>query len=350
MTARALLPVALSLGGIAAAAFSVRCANDPPTRCGMASGVGIARYDLQSGPKDVTPGSGACAALLANGSSLPATNTPLPVTGEAIGTEEYLPDQSNAARTDSVHRSMAIEPLWIINRIQDAELNQGGDGGLPADAGFSSYPYSQSHPDPQPPPDDPTSVDRPYAWGFFDALYPNSSGICTATLSASEMDYPLIPAHMSTVYSPPSTNPTVNFDPTVDQPATHVRYEWRNVQVVLSGASVGQQLFADLTITRDGCTADYRVALLSPETPCAIFDDAGNTVGGDKGQCTPTAVPNVPNPTVAQLYGTGLPVGVPVACVDLNVLPVAFDGGEEAGSGSSAPAPDFECVPTRSAP
>jgi hypothetical protein len=308
----------------------------------MGSGPAIVRYYLQSGPKDAVAGSGACAALLANGSSLPATGTPLPINGEAFGTEEYLPDQSDPAATDSLHRSMAIEPLWIISRIQDAELNQGGDGGLPEDAGYSTYPYTAANSAPKLPPDDPTSTDRPYAWGFFDSLYPDSNGICTAKLNASEMDYPLIPAHMPSMYSPP------NLDPTTDQPATHVRYEWKNIQVIQTGANVGQQLFGDLTITRDGCTADYHVALLSPQTTCAMIDDAGNT-SGDPGQCTATAVPNVPNPTVAQLYGSGLPAGVPVACVDLDMLPPGFDAGAGEG-GSSAPPPDFECVPTKTAP
>jgi hypothetical protein len=264
------------------------------------------------------------------------------VTGEAVATEEYLPDQSNAAITNSVHRSMAIEPLWIINRIQDAELNQGGDGGLPPDAGFSNYPYTTMSSSPKPPPDDSTRTDRPYAWGFFDSLYPNSSGVCTATLNASDLVYPEIPAHMITMY-PMQPGPGM-MQP--DQPQTQVRYEWKNVQVVLAGASVGQQMFADLTVTRDGCRAQYQVALLSPQTTCAgtTLDMNGNPLP-DRSQCSPTAVPDVPNPTVAQLYGSGLPVGVSVDCKDMNAVPGPADAGTGAGAG-----PDWECVPTKTSP
>jgi hypothetical protein len=361
MNKRILLSTVPSLGAIALALSSLRCDKDPPTRCGMGSGAAIARYSLVSGPSDVMAGSGACANLLMNGSSLPGTNTPLPITGEKVATEEYLPDQSNAGVTNSQVRSMAIEPLWIINRIQDAELNEGDAGvldgaapdgapelpPLPQSPPFSTYPYtgaSGSNPQPPPPPAQAMSTDRPYAWGFFDNLYPDSSGVCTAHLNPSIIDLPDIPAHGVNQYSSPDESGLGSTED--DQPATHVEYTWTNVRVVLQGASVGQQMFADLTITRDGCTAQYHVSLLSPQTTCAATDDAGMATGlSDLSQCSPTAVPNVANPTTAQLYGSGLPVGVPVACIDMNALPGAADGG---GGGSTSP--DWECVPTKTGP
>jgi hypothetical protein len=353
MNTRILLSVASSLGAIALALSSLRCDKDPPTRCGMGAGSAIARYYLVSGPSDVKAGSGACANLLMNGSSLPGTNTPLPINGEAVATEEYLPDQSNASVTNSQPRSMAIEPLWIINRIQDAELNEGDAGvldggpGLPAAPPFSTYPYTDANTQPPPPPDQPMSSDRPYAWGFFDTLYPDSNGICTAHLNPSIIDLPDIPAHGVNMYSSPDESGLGTTEP--DQPATHVEYTWTNVRVVLQGASVGQQMFSDLTITRDGCTAQYHVSLLSPKTTCAGTNDAGNPIA-DPTQCSPTAVPNVANPTTAQLYGSGLPVGVQVACVDMNALPGAADGGDAGSSGGGSTSPDFECVPTKTAP
>jgi hypothetical protein len=233
--------------------------------------------------------------------------------------------------------------------------------GLPANAGFSTYPYLANNAPPAPPAD-PTNTDRPYAWGFFDSLYPDSNGVCTAHLNASVIDLPDIPAHTINTYSNPTQsglypNPPDAAPPLPgtalgmqqpDQPATHVEYTWTNVRVAQQSASVGNELWADLTLTRDGCTAQYHVALLSPQTPCAGTDNAGNPIA-DVSQCSPTSVPDVPNPTQAQLYGSGLPVGVPVDCMDINALPPGFDAGAEGGGGSGA-SPDFECVPTKTAP
>ncbi len=264
MNTRALLSAASLLGAMAFGLFSIRCDKDPPTRCGMGSGTAQARYYLMSGPSDVMPGSGACAALLAseqNISLAPGTNTALPVTGEVFVTEEYLPDQSNADVTNSTPRSMAIEPIWILNRIQDSELNEGDGGyeydsgdaglvpGLP-EAGFSSYPYNSSNPPPALPPADPGNEDRPYSWGFFDSLYPDSNGICTAHLTPSVIDLPDVPAHAINQYSNPVQsglypNPDNSPDPLngtalsmlqPDQPATHVEYTWTNVKVAQTGS------------------------------------------------------------------------------------------------------------------
>jgi hypothetical protein len=265
-----------------------------------------------------------------------------------VGTEEYLPDQSSGAITNSVHRSMAIEPLWVIARIQDAELNATADPMLAAQKdAFAAYPYTAANPSPKLPPDDPTSTDRPYAWGFFDTLYPDANGVCTATLNASDIVLPDIPAHTWTAYDYSTTPPSPTTMMQDDQPETHLRYEWRNVQVVQKGPNVGQLAFADLTITRDGCQAQYHVALLSPQTTCnSTMTDANGNPLPDVSQCSPTAVPDVPSPTIAQLYGTGLPAGVPVECKDLNAAPASADAGT-AGGGST---PDWECVPTQTAP
>jgi hypothetical protein len=374
MNTRLLFPAAApSLVAIAFALVSTRCDKDPPTRCGMASGAAQARYYLVSGPSDMTPGSGACDNLLMNGTSLPGSGTALPINGEALATEEYLPDQSSASITNSTPRSMAIEPLWVINRIQDAQLNEGDGGDIP-DAGpeggppllglpssFSNYPYSAeggANPQPALPPGDPKNSDRPYAWGFFDSLYPDSNGVCTATLNPSIIDLPDIPAHTINVYSSPDQSSNTQ-DPMGtmymgidvsgtalgttqdDQPTTHIEYTWTNVRVLQTGASVGQQMWADLTITRDGCTASYHVALLSPQTTCAALDSQGNPTGPDLSQCSPTAMPNVPMPTTGQLYGSGLPDGVNFGCIDMNA---GADGGSNPSSS------DYECVLTSTSP
>lgn len=326
-----LVPSSLLLGAVAALGLaSATCGDQPPVRCGMASGNALARYQMISGPTDMM--ANACAALAMSDSALP-------VNGEAVGTETYLPDQANAAATNSEHRSMAIEPLDIIARIQDAELHQGDNGALPKSPAFSGYPYTTQNPMPKAPPDDASSTNRPYAWGYFDSLYPDKNGVCTATLNASDLVYPDIPAHKINTYeyNPGEQPKIVSSEDQPDQPETHIRYEWKNVKTVISGASVGQQLFADLTITRDGCQAQYHVSLLSPQVTCAIVDANGNITGHDKSICSSNAVVNSPMPTPQQLYGSGLPLGVPVDCVDLN-------------AGAAGATPDWECVPTKWAP
>lgn len=347
MNTRIITPLILSSVALCALGMgTTRCNSEPPIRCGMAAGNAIARYQMMGAPTDTKPN--ACAMLAAAGYSLP-------VNGEAVGTEEYLPDQSNGSITNTVHRSMAIEPLWIINRIQDAELNQGADDagpGLPLDAGFSNYPYTAMNQQPPLPPADPTSTDRPYAWGFFDSIYPDSNGICTATLNASDIVLPDIPAHNVTVYSNPMQGGVDS--PQDEQTSTHIVYAWSNVKTVILGASVGQQLFANLTITQDDCQAKYQVSLLSPQVSCAVTDAMGNVTGHDKSICSPTAVVTTSMPTPQQLYGSGLPTGVPVDCVDLNAGTGGGgdDGGGagDGGGGGGGASPDWECVPTKWSP
>ena len=44
------------------------------------------------------------------------------------------------------------------------------------------------------------------------------------------------------------------------EPAVSIRYEFSNVRVYTTASAIGTQLSADLTYTKDGCTATYRVA------------------------------------------------------------------------------------------
>jgi hypothetical protein len=101
----------------------------------------------------------------------------------------------------------------------------------------------------------------------------------------------------------------------------HVKYAWTNFRAVVSADSIGTQAFADLTITRDGCSANYKVAILYPLVGCESDGKA------DDALCDP-------NPTETNPYGSGIGVGIATKC-------------EDVGTGDS---PNFVCVPTNMAP
>jgi hypothetical protein len=321
----------LPLGAIVAIAVAPNaCSKEPDTRCGIETSEAIARYTPTSMPKDLMPM--ACANLAMGQGGLP----PDPAVSQsdqsflALGTEEYLPSPQDPNQ-DNEKRSMAIKAEWIGNRIQGAQA-------LVTDMMLSDaqhkamaiYPYSATNPQPPKPADmDPGDTNRPYSWGTFDQFYPDANGVCRATLTASEMDYPVIPAN------------TMN---NMETPLTHVRYEWSNVRVVVHNQSVGQQIYAHLVITQDGCQGEYDVSILAPRVACNEYAlDGGATGTGDPGQCSANSVTNVPQPSGQQLYGSGLPTDIidTIKCQNL--------GGPPVGDGGTPPA-DWECMPTKTGP
>ncbi len=116
------------------------------------------------------------------------------------------------------------------------------------------------------------------------------------------------------------------------------------VVVDTSNGNIGGQIFADLTVTQDGCTQSFHTSIMSPQAPCPATDDAGNVTGPDQTQClpSPTNSDNYPllndASSMSAIYGSGIYPSVPVQC--RNIYPSALDGG-------ASPATDYECVPTR---
>jgi hypothetical protein len=138
-----------------------------------------------------------------------------------------------------------------------------------------------------------------------------------------------------------------------DQPQTALDYEWSKVRVVIDtvNGNIGGQVYADLTITQDSCTQQFHVTIISPRASCTGQDNMGNPVG-DPSLCAANANSDPDNyPIVgdasmmAKIYGSGLFASVPVKCQ--NIYPPAATGGD---GGASAPTPDFECMPTKTAP
>jgi hypothetical protein len=129
---------------------------------------------------------------------------------------------------------------------------------------------------------------------------------------------------------------------------TSLEYEWSNVKVIVDTTigAIGDQVFADLTITQDGCTQSYHVSILAPKVGCSGTDSTGATVA-DNSQCSGgTSSPdqigqNTPDATAAsQIYGSGILPGVPVNCENIFTDPIAGEAGVL----------DFNCVPTKTGP
>jgi hypothetical protein len=301
-----------------AAVLPNACGNEPDTRCGIETVEAIAVYKPTGMPKDLMPG--ACAML----GGLPVDTAVSQGSPDnlAVGLEEYLPSPADPNQ-DSEHRSMAIKPEWLGERIQAAQAIAAGD---PTQAALATYPYANAGAVPPSPPDQPDNKNHPYSWGPFDQFYPDSNGICTAKLTDSDVTYPAYPDGMGGMVA-----------------ETHVTYSWSNVRVVVKTESVGQQIFAHLTLTQDNCQGEYDVSILAPRVHCDEYGpDGGATGKGDQGQCSANSVTNVPTPSGQQLYGSGLPSNIidTIKCTN-----VGGDPGNDAGI-----ATEYECLPTKTGP
>src|SRR5204863_838048 len=116
------------------------------------------------------------------------------------------------------------------------------------------------------------------------------NGVCEAgDLNDSDLVYPAIPAHKYP--DPEDAMKTVDVP---EEPQTAVKYHWSKVRTVQIASSPGTQTFADLTVTRDGCTATYGVAILVPMVGCAKEDGTA-----DEKLCDPS-------PNEESLFGSGI--------------------------------------------
>jgi hypothetical protein len=273
----------------------------------VATGLAIGRYTPVGSHEDLTPG--ACANLAPVWVSLPPDPT---VGAYVLRLREYPQDPS--AGTD--RRSLSIEPRWIADNIQQAQMG----------AGLTTYPYGDAQA-PPPPPADPNATNRPFAWGFFDSAYADATGVCTATLNASDLAYPLIPAYVDPTGMPVALLPQVA-----------IRYEWSNVRVVVRGTPIGQELFADLTITMDGCRGQYQVVILYPDIPCFSYS-ADSGLMENASVCKPNAVPSEILAPQDFADDAGLPATIPIDCENIGEPPSIL-----------SPGPDWECVPTMTSP
>ncbi len=87
-------------------------------------------------------------------------------------------------------------------------------------------------------------------------------------------------------------------------PATSIQASWKNLSVYVTPEAPGTQLKADLTLTEDGCTAEYHVVALWPAISC------------DDGEGNPAPEYCAPEPPEGSglAYGSGISPDFPVEC------------------------------------
>ncbi len=105
----------------------------------------------------------------------------------------------------------------------------------------------------------------------------------------------------------------------VDLPKTDLKYEWSNVQVLVTAAALGTQFQADLKITLNGCSAEYTAIGMWPSVDCTSFDPAASGGPGDDALCDPE-----PDNAAGRPIGSGInPDFGPVACdTEIAVAPI----------------------------
>jgi hypothetical protein len=287
------------------------CADQPKNRCKVAPGLGVAHYTRKGAP------TGTCDGVV------------LPFAGESVGMQAFVPDPTLPDATNKP-TNLTIKPAWLGERISEARDRAAADPALSGmAAALTAYPYASATD--APPPSDLQTTRRPYALGTFETVYPGDDGVCTLSkLNDSELAYPGIPAH-----SYPDPGDATRMVMVAATPATTVKYSWSNIRVIQIPLSPGTQTFADLTVTRDGCSASYGAAILVPRVDCGSTDAAGK-VTANQDACNPS-----PNST--NLFGSGISQGVPTQCQDLSQDPAHPEQPDPAN-------PSFVCVPTRTAP
>lgn len=317
--------VAISLALLGLALVAPTACDQPKVRCAATSGEAIARYQIVGKP------TGSCDGItlpgMVDAKGKPAWDS----TTYEIGVETYHPSPADTNAYNEVN-SVALKAEWIGTRIADARDNASVDPKLASQAAaLANYPYGTGAA-PAPPPDGATSNNYsnfPFAWGKFDSVYPDGNNICTiSSMTVSDLTYPDIPAHSAK--DPNNPGSTVSVD---DQPAIAVKYEWKNVKVIVSADSIGTQTFADLSVTENKCTINYQVSILFPKVSCGIPDPSDPT--GKKQIGDPTACD--PNPNAKNNFGSGIGQGIPTSCENISSDPDPANA-------------DFECMPIKMAP
>jgi hypothetical protein len=251
MTTTPFLRAASALGLISLCLGATRCAAEPEVKCTVTGGAAAARLEL------VGEKTGSCAGVV----------FPFSDDADLIGLEAYSPIVTDAN---------------INDEVTSFALQSGALGALRDNAEGQSL-------------SDPDSSHTAYSLGKFDHVYPDAQHVCSASgFAPAELDLPLVPAHMND-----------EGEAVPEQAATHIKYEWSNVRVIVSVDSIGTQSFADLTYTQDGCVAHYRVSLLTPAVSCVDPNDDSAVVPSQF---------NAESDPSKGFAGSGIGQGIAVTC------------------------------------
>jgi hypothetical protein len=108
--------------------------------------------------------------------------------------------------------------------------------------------------------------------GNFTAVDPDANAVCSVPTSSV--------GEIMTNEIMPSGDVMDDKNPCKDgYPPFNLKYEWRNVQVLVTADAPGTRFQADLTYTEDGCTATYKVCGVWPAVDCEKLDAKGERTG-----------------------------------------------------------------------
>lgn len=112
----------------------------------------------------------------------------------------------------------------------------------------------------------------------FSDSFPDDKEVCgTKKFNAGEVSLPELPAIPGTVDDPATPDEDESTPDIPATPATSIRYEWSNVEVLVSANYQGTQFSADLKYTQDGCSAEYEVKGFYPLIYCEADIDCCST-------------------------------------------------------------------------
>lgn len=109
------------------------------------------------------------------------------------------------------------------------------------------------------------------ALGDFTSGRPDADDFCEIPELTSTVMIPALPALAEELGDPMDPEDDL---PAVDMKAARtIRHEWSNARWLTNPDAQGTQFEADLKITEDGCTAEYRAVGLYPAIGCATDED-----------------------------------------------------------------------------
>jgi hypothetical protein len=207
--------------GVGALAISGPACEQPQIDCRALHTAFVAKYTLISGDP-------ACSDRI----------------GDVVGLQSYYQPKSDGSGPDRTKAGrLAIRPTEMTDLEGEA-----GDNG-----------------------DDTTIVKAELnALGNFKNFEPDETDSCAISdVMTSEIQTNAIPPNGG-------EDPDTTDDDYPGRAATSIKHEWRNVRLLVTPANAGNLLKAQLTYTKDGCTAQYNVVAMAPVIGCVGDDGLPN--------------------------------------------------------------------------
>lgn len=253
----------LLLGATALAGWGTGC-EQPAIDCRAARGSFASKYVLQTG-------TGACSELK----------------GDVVGLQSYYPASADNKTVD-LSRSLLSVKASRITEMEGAVGELIGEGCA-----------------------EPSAITKSNlnAIGDFTSVDPDGNAVCSVpSSSVSEFQSNEIAASGDPMDMENACGKGL--------PAIDIKYEWRNVRVLVSPDAPGTRFEADLTYTESGCSATYKVCGLWPAVDCAkyVLDDMGEPVRTEEPEQKLCDAVEDPEPPYGIPYGSGINVDFGAVC------------------------------------